>query len=57
MTEEKIIKELQELLDGCLSNANQEGKIKITSVNIEENTGTATFEWCLCEGEPYFRGY
>jgi len=57
MNEQEIIKSLQELLDTCLESSNQEGSIKIKSVNIDENTGTATFDWCLCEGEPYFVGY
>lgn len=57
MNEQEIIKKLQALLDICLESSNQEGTITIKSVNIDKYTGTATFEWCLCEGEPYFRGY
>jgi len=59
MTKEqkRLAKKLEELLDSCLEHANQEGTFKITFLGEKSGKGTAEFEWCMCEGEPYFRGY
>jgi len=57
MDKKEIIAKLEDMLDECLRSSNQEGTFKITDVDIDKGKGTATFRWCMCEGEPYFNGY
>jgi hypothetical protein len=58
---QEIIQKLQELLDDCMSMANQEGlvikDIDFNDDNEESGVGTIKFNWCECENEPYFVGY
>ena len=64
MEKAEIISKLQYMLDECMSYANQEGSLKITDIDIDDNglegTGTIKFDWCTPEPEneePYFMGY
>ena len=64
LTDKEIINKLTMLLDDCMSSANQEYSIKITSVTQDDDglsgKGMMSFTWCIPEPEnkePYFVGY
>jgi len=64
MNKEEIKKELQEMLDECMSSYNQEGSLVITDIEIDEDgeygqegSGNIEFTWCTPEDKPYFVGY
>ena len=62
---EDIKKNLQNMLDECMSSYNQEGSLIITEIVPDdsglEGTGTIEFDWCTPEPDndeqPYFVGY
>ena len=64
-SKEEVSAKLQDLLNECMESANQEGSLKIDSIQFEdddrmEGTGTIKFVWCTPEPEneqPYFVGY
>ena len=56
-SKEEIIKQLEDLLNECLESYNQEYTFKIEDIDLEKQTGKATFTFCIIDGQAYFQGY
>jgi hypothetical protein len=64
-TKDEVIRKLQSLLDICMESCNQEGSLKITEVEFNDDTcedgnGKISFTFCTPEPEnpqPYFVEY